>query len=148
VKKIIYLDIAPNLYVGTQYLKSFYGDNVIDYKNNKNLKRIEFSKTDELEIFCITPQQIENIDSKIDFFHNAHSFVEMPIEVIKNYSNKIKMLMMPGKSVISLVSYDGYDLSTTINPAELPGFFSVDSIVEEFDSLTPFRKNFHFSINL
>jgi putative sugar O-methyltransferase len=148
VKKIIYLDIAPNLYIGTQYLKSFYGSKVIDYTKNKYMKIIEFSDSDELEIFCITPEQIELIGSKIDFFHNAHSFVEMPFDTVKNYVNKILLLMTPEKSFVSLVSYDGYDLSTTINPAELPVLFADKFEADIFETLDPGRNNFHYTIRL
>lgn len=146
IKKIIYLDIAPNLYVGTQYLKSFYGDAVIDYRRCKELDSIEFSDSDELQIFCITPPLIEKIVSKIDHFHNAQSFVEMPEGVIKNYASKVESLLAEDSSTISLVSYDCFDLSTTIHPENLPNFFKGSATVEIIPALDTLNSNYHFTI--
>ena len=61
IKKIIYLDIVPNLFVGTEYLRRFYGNSVKDYSILKEQKKIKFSKNNELEIFCIPPWKIEDI---------------------------------------------------------------------------------------
>ena len=146
IRKIIYLDIAPNLYVGTQYLKSFYGESVIDYRRSKNLDAIKFSDTDELQIFCIMPQQIDKVESQIELFHNAHSFVEMPENIIGNYARKVEAILSKNNSTISLVSYDGFDLSTTINPEKLPDFFSKTSTKFIANTLTPQRSNLHFII--
>ena len=136
----------PNLYVGTQYLKSFYGEKIIDYKKSKNMEIIKFSDTDDLEIFCITPQQIEKIKSQIDLFHNAHSFVEMPENIIDNYAKKVEAILSKDNSTISLVSYDGYDLNTTINPDKLPDFFTKTATKFIIPTLTPLRSNFYFII--
>ena len=124
MKKVIYLDIAPNLYIGTQYLKSFFGKSVIDYNQSKNMDTITFSNNDELEIFCIIPSQIELIDADIDLFHNAHSFVEMPKAVVKNYVKNIERILSKTNGSISLVCYDTFDLNTTFHPDELINFFS------------------------
>lgn len=145
IRKIIYLDIVPNLYVGMQYLKSFYGEKVIDYKISKNMESIYFSDTDELEIFCITPQQIEKIGSRIDLFHNAHSFVEMPENIIGNYAKKVESILSKN-GTISLVSYDGFDLNTTINPDKLSNWFTKTATKFIVPTLTPLRSNFHFII--
>jgi len=124
IKKVIYLDIAPNLYIGTQYLKSFFGRSVIDYRQSKNMDTITFSNNDELEIFCIMPSQIELIDADIDLFHNAHSFVEMPKTVVQNYAKNIERILSKTNGSISLISYDNFDLNTTFPPDELISFFS------------------------
>ena len=71
---------------------------------------IEFNDNNELEIFCIAPPQIEKVKSKIELFHNAHSFVEMTENIIQNYAKKIERIMSKNNSVISLVSYDGFNL--------------------------------------
>jgi putative sugar O-methyltransferase len=145
LKKIIYLDIPPNLYVGTQYLKTLYGNNVIDYRENRG-KVVQFSKNDNLEIFCITPPQIESINAKIDLFHNAHSFVEMPEAVVTNYLNHISKLLNPNTGVISLVSYDGFNLNETIHPDRLPSFYNGTFQKKSFDTLYPLRSEYHYII--
>ena len=146
IKKIIYLDIAPNLYVGTQYLKSFYGEKVIDYKKNKDMKHIKFSENDELEIFCIAPQQIEKIVSKIDLFHNAHSFVEMPKNIIQNYAKKVEAILSENNSTISLVSYSNFNIDSTLDPEQLPSFFTKHSAKYSMPTLKPNTSAFHFII--
>ena len=137
IKKIIYLDIVPNIYVGTSYLKKHFGDNVIDYVNLKNLNKISFSKNNNLEILCIPPWLIEKVDVEIDHFHNAASFVEMPIKIIKNY---IKFIKKFKTAEISLVSYDDFNLETTFHPEKLNNFFDnklnifwENSLIEEYN---------------
>ena len=121
IKKILYLDVVPNIYVGTEYLRYHYKDKVKDYLELKNLDTINFSKNNDLEIFCIPPWLIEKVETEIDHFHNAASFVEMPKKVISNYVKFIKKFKI---KEISLLSYDKFDLKTTFNPEELNHFFN------------------------
>ena len=137
IKKILYLDTVPNIYVGTEYLRHHYKEKVKDYLELRNLDKISFSKNNELEIFCIPPWLIEKVDTEIDHFHNAASFVEMPKKVISNYVKFIKKFKT---KEISLISYSGFDLKTTFNPEELNSFFdnklSVSwkhSLIEEYN---------------
>ena len=120
IKKIIYLDLVPNIFVGTEYLRRFYNESVKDYLVTKKLSKIEFENNDKLEIICIPPWEIEKLDIKIDHFHNAASFVEMPKKVIENYCKFIKKFEA---KEISLISYDKFDKNTTINPESLNFFF-------------------------
>ena len=120
IKKVIYLDVVPNIFVGTTYLKYHFGKKVKDYIELKNLNRISFSKNDELEILCIPPWLIERVDAEIDHFHNASSFVEMPKEIIKNYVKFIKNFK---SKEISIISYADFDIKTTFNPEKLNEFF-------------------------
>ena len=94
IKKILYLDTVPNIYVGTEYLRHHYKENVKDYLELRNLNKISFSKNNELEIFCIPPWLIEKVETEIDHFHNSASFVEMPKKVISNYVKFIKNLSL------------------------------------------------------
>ena len=145
IKKIIYVDISPNLYVATQYLRSFYGNSVIDYKKCKDMKEIKFSSTNKLEIFCIAPHQIKKIRSEIDFFHNANSFIEMPENAVKNYAKEIEEIMSD-TGVISLISYGEFDLSNTIHPEKLPRFFKKSAIKKIYPSLSPLCFYYYFII--
>ena len=122
IKKILYLDTVPNIYVGTEYLRNYYKEKVKDYLDLKNLDKISFSKNNELEIYCIPPWLIEKVETEIDHFHNSSSFVEMPKSVINNYVKFIKKFKT---KEISLTSYDNFDLKTTFNPEELNDFFDM-----------------------
>jgi putative sugar O-methyltransferase len=142
IKKVLYLDAVPNIYVGTEYLRSHYKDKVKDYLELKNLDKISFSNNDELEILCMPPWLIEKVDVEIDHFHNAASFVEMPKKVVENYSKFVKKFK---SKEVSLVSYDGFDLDTTPNPEELNEYFDNNlkiswekNLIEEFKSKTIF----------
>lgn len=137
IKKILYLDTVPNIYVGTEYLRHHYKENVKDYLELRNLNKISFSKNNELEIFCIPPWLIEKVETEIDHFHNSASFVEMPKKVISNYVKFVKNL---STREISLISYGGFDLKTTFNPEELNSFFDdklsvswKNSLIEEYN---------------
>ena len=66
------------------------------------------------------PWEIEKINVKIDHFHNAASFVEMPENIVKNY---IKYVNKFKSKQISLISYDNFDLNTTLDPNLLSNFF-------------------------
>lgn len=145
VRKIIYLDVAPNLYVGTQYLKSFYGSAVRDYRSNKHCS-IRFSNTPDLEIICILPPQIEQIETELDVFHNAHSFVEMPESVVENYARFINERLRDHGSFVSLVTYDWFDPQTTFHPNRLLKYFSGEITEKIFDQLGPKRSNLHYMI--
>ena len=120
IKKIIYLDAVPNIFVGTEYLKFHYKSKVKDYLNTRDKNEICFEDNDELEIICIPPWEIEKINTKTDHFHNAASFVEMPKKIVKNYVSFIKKFKTKD---ISLISYDEFDLKTTFNPEDLSKFF-------------------------
>ena len=104
IKKILYLDIVPNLFVGTEYLKRFYKDAVLDYNATRNNSKIEFSKNNDLEIICIAPWQIEKVDCSIDYFQNSHSFIEMTENIICNYVKYIEKFCS-NKSQIALATY-------------------------------------------
>lgn len=124
LRKFIYLDIPPNLYVGTQYLKSFYGASVKDYRSTRNMQEIRFSDNDDLEIFCIAPWQIERLKSGVDIFYNAHSFVEMTAAIVQNYAKHIEKLPGYANTTIVLVSYDWGSMETTLDPDRLQNYFA------------------------
>lgn len=130
IKKVIYLDSVPNIYIGTEYLKKFYKKNVIDYKQTKYMKEIKFKKNNKLEIFTIAPWQIEKVYGSIDHFHNAASFVEMPEQIVDNYIQHIKRLKTRD---ISLISYLDFDSKTTFNPIKLKNKFSKTLKIYYFD---------------
>ena len=123
IKKIIYLDVSPNIFIASEYLRNFYKDAVIDYLDHKD-KDITFSDNDKLEIFCIAPWQLPKVKSKIDYFHNANSFQEMTPNMIKNYSNYIKSLLSL-KSAISLGCYISEN-TKIVNTEEILNLFELD----------------------
>jgi len=143
IRKILYVDIAPNLYVGTQYLKAKYGSSVIDYRQSKDSKTIRFKNDDSLEIYCILPMQLERVEAEFDLFHNAHSFVEMPRKSVVNYARLIKNLLKENGRTY-LVTYDGFD-NSTINPADLVELISIPLKMSKKPTLNKGRFDFHFS---
>lgn len=123
IRKVVYLDIPPNLYVGTQYLRSIYGDSIRDYRESRTLDRMQFSADEEREILAIAPWQIEKLDLAVDVFYNAHSFVEMPRFVVANYADHVAKLARFEATSVVMLSYGAFDLSTTFHPDLLPSFF-------------------------
>ena len=51
IKKVIYLDAVPNIYVGTEYLRYHFQDKVKDYLSTRNEKEITFKNNDEQKLF-------------------------------------------------------------------------------------------------
>jgi putative sugar O-methyltransferase len=143
IRKILYVDIAPNLYVGTQYLKSKYGSSVLDYRLLKTFDTINFKNDDSLEIFCILPAQMEKVEAKFDLFHNAHSFVEMSLDSVTNYGKLIKTLLNE-KGRVYLVTYDGFD-ELTIRPEELSNLLSIPLSISSKPTLISNRFDYHLS---
>ena len=137
IRKILYLDAVPNIYVGSEYLKNYYNKAVKDFSVLKNHNEITFSNNNDLEILCIPPWLIEKVNVEIDHFHNAASFVEMPKNVVNNY---IKFVKKFKTKEISLISYDKFDTNTTFDPTELNTFFDnklkicwINSLVEDYN---------------
>lgn len=123
IRKVVYLDAVPNIAVGTEYLKSHFGDAVKDYCGLKDWGEIAFADDDELEIFCIPPWSIEKLRVQVDHFHNAHSFVEMPKDVVRNYGKFLKKF---STREISLVSYSNFDPMTTFDVKLLSDLLDID----------------------
>ena len=146
IRKVLYLDIPPNLYIGTQYLKAFHPAAVRDYSSLKSCKEIRFSENDDLEILCVAPWQIEMFKSPVNVFMNSHSFVEMPQSVVKNYVKNFNAFPGAEDAAVALATYDQYDSGKTLAPTDLPIFFNA----RKFDHygaetlLDSSRKNLYF----
>lgn len=137
IKKILYLDIVPNIFVGQEYLRHHYKDAIKDFSTLKDINEIRFSENDNLEILCIPAWLIEKVNVEIDHFHNSMSFVEMPKDIIKNY---IKFVKKFKTKEISLISYDNFDTKTTFDPTELNNFFDdrlkikwISSLIKDYN---------------
>jgi putative sugar O-methyltransferase len=131
LRKFIFLELPPNLYVATQYLKAFYGDHVYDYGRIKDLNKIRFENNDELEIFCIAPWQIELVDTKVDIVSNSHSYVEMPGPVLENYSKQLQRVNDFRDLTIIYNTYNNYDPGRTMDPDKIQGYFNPKEFSKE-----------------
>ena len=135
IRKFIAVDIVPNVWVVTEYLRSHYGDSVKDYLETREMKEIKFKEDTSLEIFVIPAWEIEKISSSIDWFWNSNSFVEMPIDTVTNYAEKIARVST-NNSIYSFITYDGFDLKTTFNPNLIPDLFPrVNFSMSKYSSL-------------
>jgi putative sugar O-methyltransferase len=123
LRKVVALDIPPNLYVSTQYLKAHYGAAVRDYRATRAARPIRVAPDDAREILCLAPWQIEQLDTPIDLLWNAHSFQEMPAAVVANYAQQVARLPQGDRTAIALLAYDNYDPATRLAPEALPAFF-------------------------
>ena len=133
LKKIIYVDIVPNIFVGTEYLRSIFGNSIKDYNLYRNEDEIKFSNDDNLEIICLPPWKIKNISSTVDHLHNAASFQEMTESVVKNYYTLIKKLLK--KYSISLIVYKNSAKSSTLTVDQINKIFEDNLISKEFKTI-------------
>ena len=129
LRKMVYLDIPPNLYIGTQYLRHFFGDAVRDYRTCSQLDHISFRLDESLEIYCIAPWQLFKVHSKIDTFFNAHSFQEMSEIIVSNYANEIDRVSSDSPCML-LQFYEHTGVKDTVEP---------EAIVEIFNQFGKFR---------
>ena len=107
VRKIVYLDIPPMIYVATQYLKHFFGDMVIDYRQTKDAKIISFHDDDSREILCLCPWQIEKLEVQADLFWNTASFSEMTPDIVGNYATHVaRCLNNEDANICLLLNYE------------------------------------------
>ena len=145
IRKFIAVDIVPNAWIITEYLRSHYGDCVKSYLDTKNMKEIKFKDDSNLEIFIIPSWQIEKIGSTIDCFWNSGSFVEMTKEIVSNYAKQI-LKIGSNESVYNFVSYDRFVLNTTFDPNLIPKLFTkAEFEIEKHPSLLHDRgENFYY----
>ncbi|RJP19986.1 MAG: putative sugar O-methyltransferase [Candidatus Omnitrophota bacterium] len=115
IKKIIYLDIPPMIYLGTQYLKHFFGAAIKDYRVTREWETIRFAENDDLEIVCLCPWQIERLDVKLDLLWNSASFSEMSPAIVENYAHYIKKNSTHNTKLCLLLNkttpHEKYDIS-------------------------------------
>lgn len=116
IRKYLLVDISPTLYVSTQYLKSYYGDAVIDAVSYEENSMTGFKDNGDLEIICLLPSQLSSFMGTIDFFYNAHSFVEMTEEIVSGYSREISRLQSGSKlKKIALCTYRTCETQKTVS---------------------------------
>lgn len=102
-RKIAYIDIPPMIYVGTQYLRHFFGDVVRDYSETRDLEEISFRDDDSREILCLCPWQIERLDVRAELFWNTASFSEMSPEIVNNYAYHVARNLADDNANICLI---------------------------------------------
>jgi len=102
IRKYCYIEIPPFLYVGTQYLKHFYKDEVIDYRQSRKLSSIRFSENDTREIIAACPWQIGKIDAGIDLVYSSASFNVMSKDMVANYAKHTKRMLNDKESSVCL----------------------------------------------
>ena len=129
IRKYLYLDIAPILYVATQYLRHFHQDAVVDYLATRNSDLITFKNDDSLEIVCLCPWQIGKTAMRSDLFWNSCSLQEMTPEIIANYAASAGRLAAPGSQACLLM----------YQPMKPGKVVPVDAILSTFSAFFDFK---------
>jgi len=140
IRKVIYLDIPPMIYIATQYLKHHYGAAVVDYRASRNMTEIRFRDDDSLEIYCLCPWQIDRVGQvDLDLLWNAASFSEMTPAIVRNYAQHAKRLLTAPNAELCLL----------LNKKTKSGSYEIampDSIREAFAPafrLEPIAQHYH-----
>ena len=103
LRVIVNVDIAPVLYLSTQFLKSIDGVEVIDYRALRGLDRIvPEPAANAIRIYQLAPWQLPRVEGAFDFFFNAFSFQEMESEVCRNYAAQVLRLVERGVMLHSM----------------------------------------------
>jgi putative sugar O-methyltransferase len=119
IRKYIYLDIPPVIYVATQYLKHFFPGEVDDYRRTRSLDIIKVSEDDKRQIITICPWQLPTVEAEVDLVWNSASFEEMDISTVHQYSEHVKRLTV-GKPEASLCFYIGGQGNSQVGPITEP----------------------------
>ncbi len=107
LEHITNVDIPTTLYISSQFLKSFDEIEVKDYLDFKTNNNVLANKTDsKVSCLCIPTWAIKDISQEYEWVHNAYSFQEMEISVVKNYIDTLSKLTLKGYWIMS--SIDGH----------------------------------------
>ena len=109
LRVIVNVDIAPVLYLSTQFLKSVDRVEVIDYRALRGSDRIvPEPAANAVRVYQLAPWQLPRVEGAFDFFFNAFSFQEMESEVCRNYAVQVLRLVERGVLLHSMTS--GHEL--------------------------------------
>jgi putative sugar O-methyltransferase len=120
IRRYAYVDIPPLLYVGTQYLEHFFGDEVVDYRRTRDSERIRFAGAEARQILALCPWQLPKLDASFDFFWNSSSFQEMPLASVRSYAGQLDGLLSPDAR-LGLFVYDSGGGGRTLSDEVLIG---------------------------
>lgn len=149
IRKYIYLDIPPTLYIGTQYLRHFYPDNVISYNATRDLQEIFFSADDRLEIIALCPWQIERVSADVDVFWNSSSFQEMPVPVVDYYLDQVaRLLRKDGNGFVCLDAYNNAEQSEALTAMKLMEVVSRKFMVRKVENCVSYSTDHCFVAEL
>jgi putative sugar O-methyltransferase len=97
LRLIVNVDIAPVLYLSTQFLKSIDGVEVIDYRALRGADRIALkAPTEGVRIYQAASTQMPRLDGTIDALFNAFSFQEMETDVCRGYAAEALRMVRGG----------------------------------------------------
>ena len=127
IRKFVYVDMFPLLYVGIQYLKSIHGDAVkvvTDAQSSSILLASPFKDDDSLEIICMSPHLLDNVRVEFDLCLSCNAFQEMAIDTVADYAN-IFDEKLSDQGSIGLVCYSDSDGITQLSYDAVRSVFSV-----------------------
>lgn len=137
IRKVIYLDIPPMIYIGTEYLRHFFSDAVRDYGETRTLGHISFRPDNSLEILCVCPWQLPKVDvSNLDFLYNVASFSEMTSTIVDNYGRQANRILGADANLLMVLNKlveDGRPNMQVCVPEKVLDAFSPGFACETFE---------------
>ena len=102
---VINVDIPSTLYISTQYLKATGAVEVIDYRRFLDEDRkIAEGKTGRPVCYQLPPWALKDVETEVDWMHNAFSFQEMEPAVVLAYADEAARLTKTGAWLASMAS--------------------------------------------
>ncbi len=90
LRVVVNVDIAPPLYVSTQFLRASAEFEVKDYLDARAVDRIAVRAAgDRPHLYQLPPWMLPKVEGQFDYFFNAFSFQEMEREVCENYAREL-----------------------------------------------------------
>jgi putative sugar O-methyltransferase len=128
IRKFVYVDIFPQLYVGIQYLRSIHGDAVkvvTDAQFSSSPLDLSFKDDESLEIICISPLVLDSVHVQFDLCLNCNAFQEMTIETVADYA-AIFDEKLSDQGSLGLVCYSDSDGITQLSSDAVKSIFPVN----------------------
>jgi len=143
IKKYLYVDIPPMLYVGTQYLQSLFGDEVATYRDWKNAPTSDLADFPH-RIVCLPPWCLQEAQFPWDGAWNSASFQEMTSDQMSFYVDYLQMNSRSVNSALALIYYEDENRSMRLNKFldEFSGKMEVGPIAADLAYSIPSMKYF------
>jgi putative sugar O-methyltransferase len=99
-----YVDISPNLYIGTQYLKAYFPKVVVDYQQ-LSCEVASIASNQEKNIYAIPPWLLNKVTDRVQCVVNSCSFQEMDLLSLQNYVGEIYRLTRHSSSATLCLAF-------------------------------------------
>lgn len=131
IEKLLYIDIPPMLYVGTQYLKSVCRNEIFDYCDYKKQRPRTLAEISE-RVICLPTWALLEINFQWDVCWNSASFQEMSTEQIRYYLSWLAANRQQTDAELLLIFYTAKNQSIGIEGFQRAAELELHPVTQEY----------------